>query len=75
MLRRRLSLWKGRTEWGADDLKGYLEQFGARLMVVPAVTDGGGPVSSTRIRNLIREGNMPEGARGCLARRTALPLK
>ena len=46
-----------------DDLRRFAEDAGIRALVCPAVTDGGEPISSTRIRALVAEGNMDGAAR------------
>jgi len=48
---------------GVDDLKRLGEPLGIKVCVVPAVLVDGQPVSSTRIRGAIAEGNMAKAAR------------
>ena len=46
----------------AELLSALCRELGLRLTVVPPVLRDGAPVSSTRIRALLREGRMPEAA-------------
>jgi len=48
---------------GVEDLRRLGEPLGIRVCVVPAVMMDGQPVSSTRIRAAIAQGNMAEAAR------------
>ena len=51
----------GRSE-GFDDYVRYGEEMGIEVVRGEACTDGGEPVSSTRIRHLLTEGNVKEAA-------------
>ena len=44
----------------ADTLKELLEPLGVEVVAVPAIVKDGEPLSSTRIRNLLKEGRMEE---------------
>ncbi|MBR2868880.1 MAG: bifunctional riboflavin kinase/FAD synthetase [Clostridia bacterium] len=44
---------------GVDELKTLCEEFGVELKVSPEITYDGSPVSSTRIRQAIENGNIP----------------
>jgi len=58
----------GRERSGtAKDLENIAERHGIKVNVIPPVTVGGEPVSSTDIRKLLEAGNMP-GAAGFLLR-------
>lgn len=48
---------------GAQELSAYLAPFGVAVHSVPAVLDGGKPVSSTRIRQALERGDAAEAAR------------
>ena len=53
---------RGRSE-GFDDYVRYGKGIGIEVVRGEACTDGGEPVSSTRIRNLLAEGNVNEATR------------
>ena len=44
---------------GADELKALCEEFGVELKISPEITLGNSPVSSTRIRQAIEDGDIP----------------
>lgn len=48
---------------GSEELKELCAEFGIEVAVVPALTVGGEPVSSTRIRKALHEGDTTEAAR------------
>ena len=47
----------------AETLRRLLAAYGARTLILPPVTDGEGPISSHRVRLLLREGRMEDAAR------------
>jgi len=49
-------------EGDVQELKYLGEKFGFKVIVVPPITVKGKPVSSTRIRELLKEGNVEEAA-------------
>ena len=53
---------RGRSE-GFDDYVRYGKEIGIKVVRGEVCTDGGEPISSTRIRNLLTEGNVNEATR------------
>lgn len=49
-------------EGGVQELKYLGEKFGFKVVIVPPIMMNGKPVSSTRIRELLKEGNVEEAA-------------
>jgi riboflavin kinase/FMN adenylyltransferase len=55
----------GRKRVGdVETLRSLCQQHGVQLDVVPPVLDGGEPISSSRIRTALAEGNVADAARG-----------
>ena len=49
--------------YGAEELASLCRAAGAELIVIPAVTEGGAPISSTRIKAALAAGEMEKAAR------------